>query len=131
MSVGLATQELADIELDPRSSGGGRDSVWLGDFDADLALEFVTSGPGGLVVHEAAPSSGQPLLLSLRGVKDNRRGIGAVVELRTGPTYQRLFWAEARNCSALPTPRPSIGCASRGPTASSSTTRASIWATGA
>jgi tetratricopeptide (TPR) repeat protein len=30
--------------------------------------------------------------LALRGSKDNRRGVGAIVEIRVGPAYRRLYW---------------------------------------
>ena len=35
---------------------------------------------------------GAGLRLALRGMKDNRRGVGAIVELRAGPLYRRIYW---------------------------------------
>jgi len=88
-SIGLTTEASANLELEATPEGG---SFWLGDFDADLELEFVAIRQDGVALHQAQHGGGGPLLLSLRGVKDNRRGIGAVVELRAGETFQRIYW---------------------------------------
>ena len=50
--------------------------------------------PAGLELL-AAPDGGAAtsLRLSLLGKKDNRRGVGAIVEVRAGASYQRIHWA--------------------------------------
>ncbi|MFT5049557.1 MAG: tetratricopeptide (TPR) repeat protein [Chlamydiales bacterium] len=88
-SIGLATEVVAELELPANHAGT---EFWIGDLDADLELEFMVVMPDRIELHQAEHATGGPLLLSLRGVKDNRRAIGAVVELRAGKTYQRIYW---------------------------------------
>ncbi|MEX1024829.1 MAG: FG-GAP-like repeat-containing protein [Planctomycetota bacterium] len=61
------------------------------DLDGDRRDELVLYGPGGLHVLERK-GGGNTLRLWLAGEKDNRRGVGAIVEVRSGPAYRRYFW---------------------------------------
>ena len=47
--------------------------------------------PEAVRVHPTQPSN-QGVRLGYRGSKDNRRGLGAVVEIRSGPIYRRIYW---------------------------------------
>ena len=64
----------------------------LGDLSGDGSLELLRSGPEGVQVTQLTGAPRAALRLTLRGVKDNRRGIGATVELRAGGLYQRTYW---------------------------------------
>ena len=93
-SLGTSEQLEADLSLaaQPNDSEATSPGAWIGDLDADLAFELALLTTEGLEVYDADAGPGKPLLLSLRGVKDNRRAKGAVLELRSGPIFQRVFW---------------------------------------
>lgn len=62
------------------------------DLDGDLAWDVAWSTEAGVVWRRGSLEGSRALRLAFRGKKDNRRGIGAVVELRAGPIYRRTFW---------------------------------------
>lgn len=95
-NVGTAGSSPFDLALPAGGALSG--PFWIGDLDADLALEVVAAGDAGLVVWDAQPPDGGAMLLSVAGVKDNSKGVGAIVELRAGAVYQRHFWP---GCSKL------------------------------
>jgi hypothetical protein len=64
----------------------------LCDLDADFDYDLVRIVASGIEVHRGEKPAGRGVLLGFRGRKDNRRGIGSVVELRAGPVYRRLYW---------------------------------------
>ena len=63
----------------------------LGDVSGDGVDDLVVSD-GDSLTALIAQVDDHVVRLELLGTKDNRRGIGAVVELRAGPLYQRWFW---------------------------------------
>lgn len=79
------------LEL-PWPLGEGVRAVRSADLDGDLRGELLVLRETGLEIHDLPEVEGTPFLLSIRGVKDNRRAVGAVVELRAGGVYQRRFW---------------------------------------
>ncbi len=64
----------------------------VGDLDADLRQDLVLLRDDGLAARRGAGPAGNAVLLGYRGLKDNRRAIGMVVELRAGDVYRRIFW---------------------------------------
>ena len=67
----------------------------LADVDADLAVDVAgleALGDDGVRLQGGTPGPNRGLRLALRGIKDNARGIGAVVELLAGPIYRRIYW---------------------------------------
>lgn len=96
------------VWLGARAAGVSRAAGLPGARDDDLggagsidALGVDAAGTGapqllllradGLAVRPVAPQ-GRGFRLALRGIKDNARGVGAVVEVRAGALYQRLYW---------------------------------------
>jgi hypothetical protein len=65
--------------------------VRVADLDGDRDHDLVRLDTEGLVAH-LAEGAGDGLVLALQGHKDNARGSGAVLELRSGLRYQRRFW---------------------------------------
>ena len=61
------------------------------DLDGDSLPELVTASADRLRLCDAT-TDGRAVTLVLQGVKDNRRGVGAVVEVRAGPMYRRIYW---------------------------------------
>jgi tetratricopeptide (TPR) repeat protein len=63
------------------------------DVDRDGLVEFVVWNDGAVRVFERrANERHHAFCLALEGVKDNARGVGAVVELRAGDLYRRVYW---------------------------------------
>ncbi len=73
------------------SSRAGRASVRVADLDGDHDQDLVRLDETGLSAY-LAEGSGDGLVLALQGHKDNARGIGAIVELRAGLAYRRLYY---------------------------------------
>lgn len=62
------------------------------DKEGDGSPDVVALEPGALVTRAAEAAAGATsLALVLAGEKDNRRGLGAVVELLLGPAYRRVY----------------------------------------
>lgn len=61
------------------------------DLDGDRLADLVVTGPDGVQLLHGTEGGGA-FLLALRGTKDNRRGVGAIVEVRAGGRYQRILW---------------------------------------
>ncbi len=75
------------------------------DLDADADIDLVRISDSGLVVHRCEGPAGQGVRLALRGLKDNRRAVGAVIELRTHGMYRRTYWrgdAQLAGCGSSP-----------------------------
>lgn|GEM_PF-574309 len=66
----------------------------LGDTDRDgLAELALVTADGAVIVFEREPSDdARGLCLALEGVKDNARGVGAIVEVRAKGLYRRIYW---------------------------------------
>jgi len=57
-----------------------------------LAWELLHLEADGVHVQRSTGPMGKAMRIRFRGQKDNRQGIGAVVELRAGSLYRRHFW---------------------------------------
>lgn len=66
----------------------------VGDADRDgLCDVLVADANGTLRLFERAQDpAARSICLALEGVKDNARGVGAIVEVRAGEVYRRLYW---------------------------------------
>jgi len=55
-------------------------------------FELTLASDRGVAIYRGDASAPQGVRLVLRGAKDNRRGVGAIVEIRAGANYQRIYW---------------------------------------
>lgn len=85
LSAGLP--DVKDVE---RGLGEGVRRALYADLDGDLAQDLVLLGDEALELRRGA-SAGNGVRLLYRGQKDNRQAIGAVIELRAGGVYRRIF----------------------------------------
>lgn len=85
--LGLGTAQSAPTEV---ALAGA--PMLLEDLDGDLAWDAVGVGDAGLSLQRGVRGPNGAVRLGFRGVKDNRRGVGAIVELRAKETYRRVFW---------------------------------------
>lgn len=64
----------------------------IADVDGDLVPDLVGLGREGVVIAPGVPAGQKAFRLALLGTKDNGRGVGAVVEVRAGRAYRRIYW---------------------------------------
>jgi len=75
----------------PFTLAAGSGPLAVADLDRDLDLDLVRSGPRGLELLRCAGPVGNAVRAELAGFKDNRRGVGAVIEARTRGLYRRVY----------------------------------------
>ncbi len=103
LNVDVQTQDVLAVQLAAGRSGQvGFELVLsktktgnlpaIADLDGDSVPEALISTAAGVAVTHVSVPVHPSLRLSLRGAKDNRRGVGAVVEKRAGGVYQRVYW---------------------------------------
>ena len=90
-ALGLPEQRRTGAELLGPAAADASGCV-AADTEGELSLDVFTAENGGLRFRESQYPENRAVRLALRGVKDNRRGVGAVVELLAGPLYRRIFW---------------------------------------
>lgn len=72
-------------------------TIVVADYDADLKPDVLVPTASGVALARGKEHFGGAVRLKSLGKKDNRRGIGAIVEVRAGGRYQRHYWrGEAR-----------------------------------
>ena len=76
--------------LDEPQLSGPR-TVWA-DFDSDRDVDAVTVHEGVVYQLENTGTSGKAFQLSPRGLRDNRRAVGLIAEVRAHGIYRRVFW---------------------------------------
>lgn len=86
--LGTAEERPALELLPPRPELGAPAGLALGP-GPELTAAFAT---GLLPVRLQAAGGG--FTLALKGVKDTAHGLGALVELRAGPIYRRIYWRD-------------------------------------
>jgi len=86
-TAGERAQELFPPRTAPRPA-----PVAAGSFGPALVLELARGGTRGVEVGPLASTGQNAIRVALRGRKDNRRGVGAVLEVRADARYQRIFW---------------------------------------
>ncbi|MCH2106799.1 MAG: hypothetical protein MK291_09180, partial [Planctomycetes bacterium] len=69
-------------------------AVWA-DFDEDRDIDAVLLRDGSPSFIENTGTSGRAFRLSPRGLRDNRRAVGAIIEVRAHGVYRRIFWRGA------------------------------------
>ncbi len=85
--AGLSSERSASLALAAQAP-----NALVEDLDGDLAWDVCWPSENGVAWQRGSLDGARALRLAFRGKKDNRRGIGAVVELRAGPIYRRTFW---------------------------------------
>lgn len=80
----------APIGARPYADASGHTHTFS-DLDGDRTDEWIVADDDGVRAFRRE-IGGNSLRLWLAGDKDNRRGVGAIVEVRSGPAYRRHFW---------------------------------------
>jgi tetratricopeptide (TPR) repeat protein len=62
------------------------------DIDGDLDLDGLRATADGCEFFLCSQATGNGARLEYLGLKDNKRAVGAVVEVRAGAAYRRIFW---------------------------------------
>lgn len=63
-----------------------------GDFDGDKTVELAVVTRDGVRFLPYPNGGNHGVRVSYRGLRDNRRAVGSVVELKSGPIYRRIYW---------------------------------------
>lgn len=80
------------VEAALRVEQAAGSTIWTaGDLDGDRTLESLTVTGGALHIADITPA-GNSIPFALVGDKDNRRGLGAIVEVLAGDAYRRIYW---------------------------------------
>lgn len=92
--LALALDKAAAVDLP--EIAGARGPLTVAEVDvpdpyADLALDLVTLRGADLVALSPESGFGNSVYLKFIGKKDNRQGVGAVVEVRAGKVYRRIY----------------------------------------
>lgn len=91
LAVGLPQETLASIDADAPGIAG---LIALGDFDENGTLDLCIATADGVRILDAQPNANKAKTANFKGLRDNTRAIGAVVEYRAGPIYRRIYWRE-------------------------------------
>ncbi|MFT5478882.1 MAG: hypothetical protein ACI8Y8_004251, partial [Planctomycetota bacterium] len=83
---------LGEISPGGVASGSAATGFAIGDLDRDLDVDVILATAAGIEIHSCEGPVGNALGMQFVGLKDNRNALGAVVELRAGPIYRRIFW---------------------------------------
>ena len=90
LAPGFAAGGVA-LSLGEPSPTSGEATLAVADLDGDFDLDLLRLDAAGLRAY-LTEGAGKGLALYLQGHKDNARGIGAIVELRAGLEYRRLYY---------------------------------------
>jgi hypothetical protein len=71
-------------------SSAAATALCVADLDGDGLGDGLRADPGGPRLFAQGPRPARRLRVALTGKKDNARGVGALVELRSGPIYRRV-----------------------------------------
>lgn len=93
--LGIALPSAALVDLPSMEGASG--PLALAEIDApdpygDLGLELIRLRGTDVVAQRTTGGVGAGLYLKFVGQKDNRQGVGAIVEVRARDVYRRIFW---------------------------------------
>ena len=89
-ALGRAGESVASVAIHQPLTEGT--PIAIADLDGDLVPDVAGLGREGIILASGVPAGARAVRLALRGAKDNRRGVGAIVEIRAGSVYRRLYW---------------------------------------
>ena len=91
LDFGLLVEQAVTIAGEPSP-----DAPWIVcDLDRDLRFDVLRGTAEGVEVLSCTSSVGGGSLQQWLGTKDNRQGVGAIVEVRAGHKYRRIYWRGA------------------------------------
>ncbi len=92
LAVGSARERSVRVEGPGAGLALGGSAWTLGDERNAQHWDVLVADAEGLRVHAGQPTALRAKPVSLKGLRDNARAVGAIVEYRAGPIYRRIYW---------------------------------------
>jgi len=92
LACGLPTASTSPLGGAALPADAGRRPWTIGDLDGDGQQDLAVLGAEGLRWVSFGRGARRGVQLSFRALRDNKRGVGATVELRAGTAYRRIYW---------------------------------------
>ncbi len=70
----------------------GSGPIAVCDYDRNRQFDILRAAAGGVEVWRCSSPVGNGSLQQWFGLKDNKQGVGAIVEIRAGKIYRRIYW---------------------------------------
>jgi hypothetical protein len=70
----------------------GNGPIVVCDRDRDLKFDILRAASNGIELWRCTSPVGNGCLQQWFGLKDNKQGVGAIVEIRAGELYRRIYW---------------------------------------
>jgi tetratricopeptide (TPR) repeat protein len=90
LAAGLPQERAVSFEGWPEIEGEAR-ALCFADLDGDAVPDALRVDSDGVYLMLQRGNEARGLRIALTGKKDNARGTGAVIELRSGPIYRRVY----------------------------------------
>jgi tetratricopeptide (TPR) repeat protein len=90
LAVGLPAETEIALASDAKEPPSG--PMTAAEFNADNSIGLAFSTRDGIRLFDAPTGPNHAKRLILNGRRDNRRGVGALVEYRAGGVYRRIYW---------------------------------------
>lgn len=90
LAAGLPVETDVVLTSDPKTEAVG--PMCIADFDGNDTVDLAFGTKDGVRVFDGAPMENHGVRISYRGLRDNRRAVGAIVEYRAERVYRRIYW---------------------------------------
>lgn len=91
LSVGLPQETAAAVA---GGLPGAASALALADFEENGTIDIACATAEGVRILDGQPGANHGKAANFKGLRDNRRAVGSIVEYRAGPVYRRIYWRD-------------------------------------